>query len=215
MNSERGAMFILEEYGDQYDMPNDGHHDRDVISSHDGVGTCGHDLLDWHPRPLPPLGLYFVEEWLCVPHLQTPIFHVALWEVLQPHWPLAVATPCTSAPRSPLKIGHRYVRLSVPPHYRVDTLLHDSKCHYCEGCNRLHWSGVQHDTDYCVLPADTNDVPAFVCDNEGLMVTPPLRREINNIGIGVTGWRSCVVFDEIKLLQKVAFFEMQQKMRGR
>jgi hypothetical protein len=215
MNSEHGAMFILEEYGNKYDMPNDGFHDRDVITSHDGVGPCGHDLLEWHQRPLPAIGLYLLEEWLCIPSLQTPIFHVALWEVLQPHWPLAVATPCTTAPRSPLKIGHRYVRLSVPPHYRVDTLLHDSKCYYCEGCNRLCWSGLQHDTDYCVLPADTNDVSAFVCNNEGLMVTPPLRREIDKIGIGVIGWRSCALFDEIKVLQKVAFFELQQKMRGR
>ncbi len=211
MMQQSDSMFILEEYGDRFDMPDDGWYHKHV-SSMDGRGKCRfHDAADWYPRPLPPYALYLFEEWLHIPLRLTPIFHIALWELLKPHWPLAIATPCTSAPGSRLKIGHRYVRLSLPAGYRVDSLLEDSRCHYCNGCGKLCWWGKQHDTDYCVLPQHTSELPAFVCNGDGLIVESSLRCAINKLGIGIIGWRSCSVCDTLKTIQADSLFDLQNK----
>jgi hypothetical protein len=198
--NEDGCMFILQEYGSEHDLPCGGNYDMNVYPDlYTRDNDCYHTGVAIHPKPIGAFGLYLVEEWLHIPQMPCPIIHVDLWDVLEFLWPDAVVTPCYSAPKSPLRIGHKYVSVNLPQHCHTQVLYHNSEYDVCRFCNNAgRWYTQLGKDMYCGLEQNQLDLPVLAVYQSKLLVTAPVRNKIAKIGIGTIGWRSCPIFDGLK-----------------
>lgn len=160
---------------------------------------CSRMVPTWYPSPAPTIRLWQETECLVQIWHVPFVCHEALWDVIEPHWPDAVVTRCSSHPDSPLKIGERYVSLSLPRMYETTIRFPRGSTWQCEKCGRWVCSagtGPYPDGRYVVLRPDQSDMGVFVQPSIGLLASQDVRRRIDRLGIGVLSWRSVLEFSE-------------------
>lgn len=193
MRRELGAIFKLLIPDD----PTDGYsYACEVIPKESRCKGCQFLLIDWHPKPPPTVRLMLSAEELQVGLLGMPVLHEAFFEIIRPFWPEAMVTRCASHPKSELKIGERYLSLSLPEKYTTWILHPSGRPWQCSQCKR--WiQGPGHRDPYIALHAEQEDGVVFTEPTGAyLMMYAEMRRRVQSLGIGTFAWESIPVFSE-------------------
>ena len=195
MRRELGAMFMLQDYAEPFDG-GDYELTCTVKPESSLCQRCFFLRNDWYPKRAPKVVLHMHEAAMCIPHLGPPIIHEAMWDVLCAHWPKAKATRCVSQPASPLKIGEKYVCLSIPQAYRISPLSPRSTYWMCKACERIVVSLGNAPGAYLVMTQEESENIPLRWDNNYFYMTMPLRRAVDKLKISEHGWVTYPIFNE-------------------
>ncbi|MEK6701661.1 MAG: hypothetical protein AABZ53_05320 [Planctomycetota bacterium] len=202
MSYEHGALFQLIDYGRGCDGdPTGGNRIHcEIIPESSICDKCGQILNSWYPREAPTVRLHLVEECTRIGLLGLPVLHESVFDVLRPYLPDALATRCSSNPASPMKIGSKYVALSMPDRYWINIYRKTSRPWLCTKCNRwLVPLGALNDRlQYCALEPDQRDQCAFFRRSGfDLVVSAGLRAAIESLDLSEIGWQSIRIYGEL------------------
>lgn len=171
----------------------------EIIPREARCAKCRCTTPRWYPQPAPTVRLHLIDETLVIPLVGVPVIHMALYDVLRDDWPEVQVTRCSSHPRSKLKIGERYVSLSVPPRNYVELLYPLGKPEQCILCKR--WKNLMgfgaKDPYVAPTPEQYGREVAYISHiSNDLLISPHLRESIVRLGIGTIGWLTVPIFSE-------------------
>jgi hypothetical protein len=152
----------------------------------------------WYPKPPPTVRLHLSYQALQVVGMGVMVVHEALFDILNREWPDALTTRCSSHPQSPLRIGERYLAVSVPPRAKIDVYNEGGSFWQCKACQNWVFGGGPWINRYTVFRDDQLDLNVFNDTSQSLYVRPSVRDQIEAIKLSRIYWQKIAIKESLK-----------------